>query len=89
LVTYAYAPGYSKKVCTASRLRPAELTESTCGLKEGIDEIVRHTIVGAAVMFIYTRSLLQRESYLPDLRVQKAIYAIYLSQDSRIYNQIQ
>ncbi|TVU17219.1 hypothetical protein EJB05_33238 [Eragrostis curvula] len=29
--TYAYGPGYNKKTCTASRLRPAELTESTCG----------------------------------------------------------
>jgi hypothetical protein len=34
--TYAYAPGYSKKVCPASRLRPAELTESTCGRPLGL-----------------------------------------------------
>jgi hypothetical protein len=33
---YAHAPGYSKKVCPASRLRPAELTESTCGRPLGL-----------------------------------------------------
>ncbi|KAL6633380.1 hypothetical protein ACP70R_026051 [Stipagrostis hirtigluma subsp. patula] len=34
--TYAYSPGYNAKACTASRLRPAELTESKCGRPLGL-----------------------------------------------------
>ena len=34
--TYAYGPGYSAKGCTASRTRPAEVTESTCGRPLGL-----------------------------------------------------
>ncbi|RLM79068.1 protein STRICTOSIDINE SYNTHASE-LIKE 10-like [Panicum miliaceum] len=34
--TYAYSPGYSAKACTASRIRPAELTESKCGRPLGL-----------------------------------------------------
>ncbi|KAL6642791.1 hypothetical protein ACP70R_020972 [Stipagrostis hirtigluma subsp. patula] len=34
--TYAYSPGYSVKSCTASKLRPAELTESRCGRPLGL-----------------------------------------------------
>ncbi|KAL6657602.1 hypothetical protein ACP70R_005382 [Stipagrostis hirtigluma subsp. patula] len=34
--TYAYGPGYSIKACTASKLRPAELTESSCGRPLGL-----------------------------------------------------
>ncbi|KAL6842583.1 hypothetical protein ACP4OV_027427 [Aristida adscensionis] len=35
-LTYAYGPGYNAKACTASRLRPAELTESRCGRPLGL-----------------------------------------------------
>ncbi|KAL6651975.1 hypothetical protein ACP70R_010900 [Stipagrostis hirtigluma subsp. patula] len=34
--TYAYSPGYDIRACTASRLRPAELTESRCGRPLGL-----------------------------------------------------
>ncbi|TVT98522.1 hypothetical protein EJB05_55185, partial [Eragrostis curvula] len=34
--TYAYGPGYNKKTCTASKLRPAELTEKMCGRPLGL-----------------------------------------------------
>ncbi|KAL6615606.1 hypothetical protein ACP70R_037876 [Stipagrostis hirtigluma subsp. patula] len=34
--TYAYGPGYNARACTASRLRPAELTESRCGRPLGL-----------------------------------------------------
>ncbi|KAL6629116.1 hypothetical protein ACP70R_028881 [Stipagrostis hirtigluma subsp. patula] len=34
--TYAYSPGYDARVCAASRLRPAELTESRCGRPLGL-----------------------------------------------------
>ena len=34
--TYAYSPGYSAKACTASRTRPAEVTESMCGRPLGL-----------------------------------------------------
>ena len=34
--TYAYSPGYSAKACTASRTRPAEVTEGTCGRPLGL-----------------------------------------------------
>ena len=34
--TYAYSPGYNAKACTASRTRPAEVTESTCGRPLGL-----------------------------------------------------
>ncbi|OEL28239.1 Protein STRICTOSIDINE SYNTHASE-LIKE 10 [Dichanthelium oligosanthes] len=34
--TYAYSRGYSAKNCTASRVRPAELSESKCGRPLGL-----------------------------------------------------
>ncbi|CAO2203145.1 unnamed protein product [Urochloa humidicola] len=34
--TYAYGPGYDVKACTASRARPAEVTESRCGRPLGL-----------------------------------------------------
>jgi sugar lactone lactonase YvrE len=34
--TYAYSPGYDAEACTASRARPAELTESKCGRPLGL-----------------------------------------------------
>ncbi|TVU17232.1 hypothetical protein EJB05_33251, partial [Eragrostis curvula] len=34
--TYAYGPGYNQKTCTASKLRPAELTERMCGRPLGL-----------------------------------------------------
>ncbi|CAL4905802.1 unnamed protein product [Urochloa decumbens] len=34
--TYAYSPGYDVKACTASRTRPAEVTESKCGRPLGL-----------------------------------------------------
>ncbi|RCV08643.1 hypothetical protein SETIT_1G343200v2 [Setaria italica] len=34
--TYAYSPGYDAKACTASRTRPAEVTESMCGRPLGL-----------------------------------------------------
>ncbi|CAL4885750.1 unnamed protein product [Urochloa decumbens] len=34
--TYAYGPGYDTKACTASRTRPAEVTESKCGRPLGL-----------------------------------------------------
>lgn len=34
--TYAYGPGYNPKACTASRLRPAEITEGKCGRPLGL-----------------------------------------------------
>jgi sugar lactone lactonase YvrE len=34
--TYAYSPGYDAKGCTASRVRPAEVTESRCGRPLGL-----------------------------------------------------
>ncbi|KAF8730119.1 hypothetical protein HU200_017089 [Digitaria exilis] len=34
--TYAYAPGYDAKACTASRTRPSEVTESRCGRPLGL-----------------------------------------------------
>lgn len=34
--TYACSPGYDAKACTASRARPAELTESRCGRPLGL-----------------------------------------------------
>ncbi|KAF8689827.1 hypothetical protein HU200_041458 [Digitaria exilis] len=34
--TYAYGPGYDAKACTASRTRPAEVTESRCGRPLGL-----------------------------------------------------
>ncbi|TVU21436.1 hypothetical protein EJB05_31069, partial [Eragrostis curvula] len=34
--TYAYSPGYNPKACTASRRRPAEITESKCGRPLGL-----------------------------------------------------
>ncbi|CAO2043591.1 unnamed protein product [Urochloa humidicola] len=34
--TYAYGPGYNAKACTASRTRPAEVTESVCGRPLGL-----------------------------------------------------
>jgi hypothetical protein len=35
-LTYAYGPGYNAKACTASRTRPAEVTESRCGRPLGL-----------------------------------------------------
>ncbi|CAD6249116.1 unnamed protein product [Miscanthus lutarioriparius] len=34
--TYAYSPGHDAEACTASRTRPAELTESKCGRPLGL-----------------------------------------------------
>ncbi|TVU27917.1 hypothetical protein EJB05_19419, partial [Eragrostis curvula] len=34
--TYAYGPGYNPKACTASKRRPAEVTESKCGRPLGL-----------------------------------------------------
>nr|TKW40277.1 LOW QUALITY PROTEIN: hypothetical protein SEVIR_1G235700v2 [Setaria viridis] len=34
--TYAYGPGYNAKACTASRTRPAEVTERMCGRPLGL-----------------------------------------------------
>ncbi|CAL5045780.1 unnamed protein product [Urochloa decumbens] len=34
--TYAYGPGYDAKACTASRTRPAEVTEGRCGRPLGL-----------------------------------------------------
>ncbi|KAF8730185.1 hypothetical protein HU200_017158 [Digitaria exilis] len=34
--TYAYGPGYDARACTASRTRPAEVTESRCGRPLGL-----------------------------------------------------
>ncbi|CAL4967324.1 unnamed protein product [Urochloa decumbens] len=34
--TYAFSPGYDVKACTASRTRPAEVTESKCGRPLGL-----------------------------------------------------
>ncbi|KQJ84488.1 protein STRICTOSIDINE SYNTHASE-LIKE 10 [Brachypodium distachyon] len=34
--TYTYSPGYSSKMCTASKLRPETLTESRCGQPLGL-----------------------------------------------------
>jgi sugar lactone lactonase YvrE len=34
--TYAYSPGYNAKACTASKSRPAEVTESMCGRPLGL-----------------------------------------------------
>ncbi|KAF8781337.1 hypothetical protein HU200_000543 [Digitaria exilis] len=36
LTTYAYGPGYDARACTASRTRPAEVTESRCGRPLGL-----------------------------------------------------